>query len=589
MSETLPEWDLSDLYEGLDDSRLANDIERLLADAGTFSSAYKGRIAGLATEEFAKAVLAYESLIAALERPGIYLSLARSTQIDDENVARTVQTLEERANEASESLLFFVLEINRIDDSDMAAFFASPWIYRDYSPWLRSLRAFRSHDLGGDVEAMLHKKSVVGAGAFVRLYEDMFARFRFDIDGQSLTESDTVDLFFSSDPDIRRKAACAMAKTLGDNRHNLAFIYNTIVKDKEIEDTARGFAHPLSSRLLENRIEEDVVEALVSSVRAAYPRLSHRYYALKAKWLGMDAMRYEDRNAPLAGVSFDYIPWDKAKKLVRNAYARFNPEMGYLVDTIFSQPWIDAAPRAGKDSGAFSMPGPEHGHPYILMNYHGRPDDVLTLAHEVGHSIHQILSRDQGALMRDAPLTFAETASVFGEMLAFQLMLDMEQDPARRRSIIASKVEAMLDTVTRQISIHEFERRVHEERRHGELAADRIDQIWLESLRESLGPKVVVDDVHATQWARISHAFSWPFYVHCYAFGDCLVNSLYARHIEEPADFWPHYNALLSSGNTMSHKELLAPFGLDASDPAFWNKGLSVIESYIDLLEAMDS
>jgi oligoendopeptidase F len=374
-------------------------------------------------------------------------------------------------------------------------------------------------------------------------------------------------------------------EVLGKNTRLFALITNTLAKDKEIEDRWRGFKRPVSSRNLANFVEDDVVDALVSAVRAAYPRLSHRYYRLKAKWMGKDRLDWWDRNAPLPDEQDRIIPWDEAQRIVLDAYDAFSPKLGKIARPFFERPWIDVPPRPGKAPGAFAHPTVPSAHPYLLLNYHGKVRDVMTLAHELGHGVHQVLSAPQGALMADTPLTLAETASVFGEMLTFRALLKSEQDPNRRRLMLASKVEDMLNTVVRQIAMHEYETRVHDERRAGELTAERLGEIWLETQRAALGPALNLTPNYAVFWGYIPHFIHVPFYVYAYAFGDCLVNSLYAVYQEAHEGFAERYLAMLSAGGTKRHKELLAPFGLDASDPGFWAKGLGVLEHFIDELE----
>jgi oligoendopeptidase F len=384
---------------------------------------------------------------------------------------------------------------------------------------------------------------------------------------------------------IRRKAAKAIGTVFARNRRLFAHITNTLAKDKEIEDKWRGFARPVSSRNLANFVEDEVVDALVAAVKASYADLSHRYYRQKAKWFGRDQLDYWDRNAPLPDADDREIAWPEATAIVLDSYAAFSPELARIGRRFFDNRWIDAPPRAGKAPGAFAHPTVPSAHPYLLLNYHGKTRDVMTLAHELGHGVHQVLAGPRGQLMSDTPLTLAETASVFGEMLTFQSLLARESDPKRRRVLLAGKVEDMLNTVVRQIAFHEFERKLHDERRAGELSADRIGEIWLDIQTESLGPALRFDDEYRVFWCYIPHFVHTPFYVYAYAFGDCLVNSLYAVYQGAQQGFAEKYLDMLAAGGTRRHKELLAPFGLDASDPAFWSKGLGVITGFIDELE----
>ena len=387
---------------------------------------------------------------------------------------------------------------------------------------------------------------------------------------------------------MRRDAATALGKVLSDNVRLFAHITNTLAKDKEIEDTWRNFARPVSSRNLANYVEDDVVDALVAAVRGAMPDLSHRYYRLKARWFGQDRLDYWDRNAPLPDDENRAIPWDQAVTKVLDAYGRFSPELAAVGRRFFDQAWIDAPVRPGKAPGAFAHPTVPSAHPYLLVNYQGKVRDVMTLAHELGHGVHQVLAGAQGHLMADTPLTLAETASVFGEMLTFRKLLDEAPAPRERRVMLAGKVEDMINTVVRQVAFYEFERRLHDKRRQGELLPDEINALWLGVQGESLGPAIRFDDGYGVYWTYIPHFLHSPFYVYAYAFGDCLVNSLYAAYHNAHEGFAEKYLAMLRAGGTLRHKELLAPFGLDASDPAFWDKGLGVIRGFIDELEALE-
>jgi oligoendopeptidase F len=412
---------------------------------------------------------------------------------------------------------------------------------------------------------------------------------RFEVQGKSLTSNDALNLLTDRDP-VRRKAAGeGLAKGLAAQKRLFALVTNTLAKDKDIEDKWRSFARPVSSRNLANQVEDEVVDALVSAVKASYPQLSHRYYRLKAKWMGQEALEYWDRNAPLPSDDDRLVSWADARKLVLEAYGAFSPDLADVGRHFFEKNWIDAPPRPGKAPGAFAHPTVPSAHPYLLLNYHGRTRDVMTLAHELGHGVHQVLAGPQGQLLADTPLTLAETASVFGEMLTFQALLKRETDPAKRKILLAGKVEDMLNTVVRQIAMHEYERRVHDARKQGELSPDEISKIWLETQREALGGGIKLPDGtdYAIFWTYIPHFIHVPFYVYAYAFGDCLVNSLYAVYQNAEAGFAAKYLDMLRAGGTKRHKELLAPFGLDASDPGFWSKGLGVVKGFIDELEKL--
>ncbi|MBL4615930.1 MAG: M3 family oligoendopeptidase [Magnetovibrio sp.] len=583
----LPNWDLSHLYKNIDDPQLDADLGEAAKRSQTFSKTYAAQLAKLDGGVFATAIAEYESISEILNKAMSYGQLLFSVSTGDAQVGRFYQTLQERVTEISSDTLFFMLEINRLDDDQLGAKLSDPAAAR-YQPWLNDVRQYRDHQLSDDLEKLLLEKSVTGRAAWVRLFEETFADMRFDVDGvgEGMTQSQVLNLLSDKDAIKRKAAAAAFGKVLKDNVRLLALITNTLAKDKDIEDRWRKYARPLSERNLSNQVEDEVVDALVSSVRDQYANLAHRYYAMKAKWFGKDVLDYWDRNAPLPDDSSSQFEWDDARDLVLDAYGSFEPSMAGIAQKFFDENWIDAQPREGKDSGAFSHPVVPSAHPYILLNFHGKARDVMTLAHELGHGVHQVLAADQGALMSDTPLTTAETASVFGEMLTFRKMVDTENDPARRRILLAGKVEDMLNTVVRQVSFHEFETRVHDERKSGELAAERLGEIWLDVQKASLGPSIRFDDAYKNYWAYIPHFVHTPFYVYAYAFGDCLVNSLYDVFAQGHEGFAQKYLDLLAAGGTKRHKELLAPFGLDASDPDFWKRGLSVISGFIDELEA---
>ena len=583
----LPEWDLSDLYPGRDSPQLAGDLDRLAAAADAFRATYQGRLAQLSGAALGEAVAEYERLQETSGRVLSYAQLVHAGNVADPEIGRFFQTMQERINAVSTALLFFTLELNRLDDAALDEKAADPVLAR-YRPWLRDLRAFRPYQLSDEAEKLLHEKSIAGRAAWSRLFDETVADLRFPFRGRELTEPEALHLLSDRDPEVRREAAQSVGEVLGKNARIFSLITNTLAKDKEIEDRWRGFARPISSRNLSNVVEDEVVDALLGAVRAAYPQLSHRYYRLKARWFGVEQMPFWDRNAPLPQDSDRTIPWPEAERTVLAAYRAFSPELAGIGERFFASRWIDAPVRPGKAPGAFAHPTVPSAHPYLLLNYQGKVRDVMTLAHELGHGVHQVLAGAQGALMADTPLTLAETASVFGEMLTFRALLAAESDPARRKIMIAGKVEDMLNTVVRQIAFATFEERVHDERRNAELTPDRLGEIWLDVQRESLGPALRLDGDYRWYWTYIPHFIHSPFYVYAYAFGDCLVNSLYAVYQDAHRGFAERYLDLLRAGGTLRHRELLAPFGLDAADPAFWSRGLAVLAGFIDELEALE-
>jgi oligoendopeptidase F len=383
-----------------------------------------------------------------------------------------------------------------------------------------------------------------------------------------------------------------LSAVLKRNERLLSLVLNTIAKDKQIEDGWRGFKRPVAARNLANDVDDEVVDALVSAVNSRNADLAHRYYALKAGWMGQKQIDWWDRNAPLPGDDDRHYSWDEAKRIVCDAFAGFDPAMAATAAPFFSRHWIDAAPREGKSSGAFSHPVVPSAHPYILMNFAGKSRDVMTLAHEMGHGVHQVLAADQGYLMSDTPLTLAETASVFAEMLAFRRLVDSQTDPAARRFLLAGKVEDMLNTVVRQIAFHNFETHLHGSRAKAELTADEISDIWMQTQREALGPAVRIGDDYRPIWGYVPHFVHTPFYVYAYAFGDCLVNALWQKYQLSQAagsanSFITDYKALLAAGGTARYDAALARFDLDPRQPAFWSLGLDMISGMIDELESL--
>jgi oligoendopeptidase F len=582
----LPQWDLSDLYPGAESEALTADLAQLAGDSKAFEERYKGRLADLSGADLGAAVGVYERLQEKIGRVTSYASLVHAGNLADPEIGRFYQTMQERTNAVSTILLFFTLELNRLEDAEIDAKLADPMLAR-YRPWLRDTRAFHPHQLSDEIEKLLHEKYVAGRAAWVRLFDETIADLRFPIRGHELTEPEALDLLADRDPETRREAGLTIGEVLEKNVRTFALITNTLAKDKEIEDRWRNFPRPISSRNLANFVEDEVVDALITAVRGAYPKLAHRYYKLKARWFGVGELPFWDRNAPLPEQEARTISWSEAQETVLSAYRAFAPEMAAIGGRFFAGRWIDAPVRAGKASGAFAHPTVPSAHPYLLLNYQGRVRDVMTLAHELGHGVHQCLANGQGYLMADTPLTLAETASVFGEMLTFRALLGRESDPSRRKIMLAGKVEDMLNTVVRQIAFVTFEQKVHDERREAELTPDRLAEIWLDVQRESLGPGLRLDGLYRHYWSYIPHFVHTPFYVYAYAFGDCLVNSLYAVYEDAHQGFADRYLAMLRAGGTLRHRELLAPFGLDAADPSFWSRGLAVVSGFIDELERL--
>jgi oligoendopeptidase F len=558
----LPEWDLGHLYPGMESPELKADLERAMSDSQSFAALYRGKLGALAEREDAGAVLAeavkaFEGLSDRLGRIGAYAGLVYAGDTTDPQRAKFYGDTQDKLNAAVTELLFFELELNRIEPEHLARIAATGPLSH-WKPWLDDLAKDKPHQLEDRIEALFHEKSMTGHAAWNRLFDETIASLRFRIGGEELTLEPTLNKLQDADGAVRKAAAEALSEVLRGNLRVFALITNTLAKDKEISDRWRKFQDVADSRHLANRVEREVVDALVSAVRAAYPRLSHRYYKLKAKWFGREALDFWDRNAPLPKVEQRTIPW------------------------------TEAPVRPGKAPGAFAHPTVPSAHPYVLVNYQGKPRDVMTLAHELGHGVHQVLAAHNGALMAPTPLTLAETASVFGEMLTFRRLLDGTQDPKQRKAMLAAKVEDMINTVVRQIAFYSFERKVHEARKSGELTAEALCELWMSVQAESLGPAIRLGPGYEPFWCYIPHFIHSPFYVYAYAFGDCLVNSLYGVYQNAAEGFQERYFALLSAGGTKHHAELLAPFGLDARDPAFWQIGLTMIEGMIIELEGME-
>ncbi|GGE38663.1 oligoendopeptidase F [Agaricicola taiwanensis] len=585
----LPEWDLTHLYPAIDSSEVARDLEKAQADSAAFAKAYEGKVTDLAQDgaKLFEAIQAYEALDDLMTRLGSYAGLIYASDTSNPRYAKFYGDVQDKLTAASALVLFFQLEINRVDDGVIESALQHEGLSR-YRPWFDDVRKEKPYQLEDRIEKLFHEKSSTGRGAWNRLFDETMSSLRFNVDGEELSIEQALNLMVDTDGAVRRKAAEALAKTFKENLRVFTLITNVLAKDKDISDRWRGFEDVADARHLSNRVEREVVDALVSAVREAYPRLSHRYYRLKAKWFGKDALDYWDRNAPLPKVPTRNIKWDDARNTVLSAYAGFSPEMAKIAQRFFDEKWIDAPVRPGKSPGAFAHPTTPSAHPYVLLNYLGKPRDVMTLAHELGHGVHQVLAGPQGPLMAPTPLTLAETASVFGEMLTFRSILQNTTDPEQKKALLASKVEDMINTVVRQIAFYTFERKIHLERKNGELTAEQLGEIWMEVQRESLGSAITLHEGYENFWTYIPHFIHSPFYVYAYAFGDCLVNSLYAVYEKAETGFQEKYFELLKAGGTKHHSELLAPFGLDARDPAFWQTGLNLIDRMITELEELE-
>jgi len=589
--KNLPEWNLDDLYSGIDSPEFSNDITECKERAAKFETGFSGKLQELLRNnprDLAMAIAEYEQIEERMGRVMSYAGLVYAGDTSNPANAKFYGDAQEQMTSAGSHLLFFTLEINRLDDRELAQATKADASLAYYEPWLSDLRKDKPYQLDDNIEQLLHEKSVTGRAAWNRLFDETMSGLRFTIHGEEYPVSTALNFLQDGDRATRKEAALEVSRVLNDNIRTFSLITNTLAKDKEISDRWRGFDDIADSRHFANRVERDVVDALVEAVREAFPQLSHRYYNMKAKWLGLEVMEHWDRNAPLPKSDERVIGWDEARETILNAYSGFAPEMANIARDFFDKNWIDAPARAGKSPGAFAHPTVPSAHPYILMNYLGKPRDVMTLAHELGHGVHQVLASDQGALMAQTPLTLAETASVFGEMLTFRSLLAKCETHEERKAMLAQKVEDMLNTVVRQIAFYMFERKVHEARKNGELTSDDLGDLWISVQGESLGPVFNFSDDYRPYWSYIPHFIHSPFYVYAYAFGDCLVNSLYAVYENAETGFQEKYFDLLKAGGTKHHGELLRPFGLDASNPDFWKKGLSMISGLIDELEVLE-
>lgn len=588
MAEKLPSWDLNDLYPGMDSPELKKDIASVSAGALRFETHYKGKLAELSGDDFGKAIEDFEKLYETLGRLDAYSYMMHSTNMNDAAISTFYQNVQDKSNDVSGKMLFFELEINKLTDEQLADKMNSPAV-KKYEPWLKNVRAGRDHMLPENMERLMHDKAMTTAVAWNRLFDETMAGLRFDIGGEKLTEPQAMAKMSDPDAAVRHEAGAEVDRVMKENMGTFALITNTLAKDKQIEDEWRGYKRPISARNVENQVEDEVVDALVSSVVDSHADISHRFYQMKAGWLGVDKLEYWDRNAPVPGVEEKKYSWEEAKNIVLSAYNEFSPEMAAVGKKFFDNNWIDVAPKEGKEGGAYAHPTVPSSHPYLMLNFMGTSHDVMTLAHELGHGVHQYLARDQGMLKSNTPITLAETASIFGEMMTFQYMLKHEKDPMRRFSMLAEKTSSMLNSTVRQIAFHRFETEVHMTRRtEGEVSPEKLDKIWTKTQTEALGPGVVNDERSSSSWATIPHLIHTPFYVYGYAFGDCLVNSLYKVYEEgKVEDFPKKYMDMLAKGGSERHQQMLKPFGLDASKPDFWKKGLSVVKGFVDQLEVL--
>tara|TARA_B100001778_G_scaffold248564_1_gene208842 strand:+ start:610 stop:2409 length:1800 start_codon:yes stop_codon:yes gene_type:complete len=585
LNNTLPVWNLGDLYSSINSRKILKDLNLIEKLSKSFSKKYEGKVIKLSAIKLLKAIEEIEKIDEIMDKILSYAHLLVSENIENEKNKIFFQQMQEKITKFSSMLIFFTLELNQISDKKIKIFFKEKKLIK-YKNWIINRRSFKPYQLDKKLEKLLQDKSLTSSSAWIRLFDDTIAALRFPFKNKLLSSAEILNFLSDNKSSTRKAAAKSVGKTLGKNINLFATITNTLAKDKSINDEWRKLPNPVSARNLSNVVEDKVVDALSNTVSDSYKKLSHRYYAIKAKWFGLKKLKYWDRNAPLPFQSKKQYTWDSAREIVTKAYTDFNPSIGKIVEIFFEKSWIHAPVMTGKSPGAFSASTVPSVHPYILLNFQGKSRDVATLAHELGHGVHQYLSANkQGHFNSSTPLTLAETASVFGEMLTFKSLLKNEKNLKEKKALLANKVEDMLNTVVRQIAFYQFEKEVHLQRKKSELSTEEICSIWIQVQKESLGPSIEFEEEYKYYWSYIPHFIHSPFYVYAYAFGDCLVNSLYGVYEEGLSNFDKKYITLLESGGSKDYKNLLKPFHLNPSNADFWKKGIKVIENFIDDLE----
>ena len=587
MTENIPRWDLSVLYSSPDCPEMQKDMQSLSAQVERFCVRNKGKLAQVTPETFGKMIADYDAVETKMQKIQAYAYMNYAVAMNDQKNVDFYKTTYQKTAALNDKLLFFELEINSLTDDQIKEKMADPSVQK-YASWINRIRSGREHTVDEKTEKMLADHALHVDQAALDLYQKTMNEIDFRLDGQHVSEAQLNAAAYSNDMGLRHKAGMAMDKGLKEHIDVFTSVTNTIAQSRQKEDAWRGYKTPMEFRNKSNQVENEVVDALVQSVSESYPDVSHRYYALKAKWLGVDKLEYWDRNAPPAGVVQKKYTFEEAKNIVLSAYKEFDPEIGKIAQEFFDQNRIDAEPRAGKQGGEFAHPVYD-GKPFIKMSFSGTSNDVLCLAHELGHGIHYVLSEKQGVLNADMPITLEETASIFGEMLAFRHMLKNEKDPKQRFALLADKTSRTMLTTYRQIAMHHYEEEVHNGvRQKGELKAQDLNAIWSKTQQDALGPAVINDDRSSASWANVPHLLHTPFYVYGYAFGECLTSSLYQVYESgKVPDFATKYKEMLSKGASERPAEMLKPFGLDASKPDFWKQGLGVIKGYVDRLETL--
>ena len=581
----LPVWNLKDLYESPKAKNLNNDLNQLRRITKKFEKKYTYKITKLSPSQLLKAIIELENIDIKIDKIMSYAHLLVAEDGNNEKNKIFYQQMQEQITNIASSIVFFSLELNEVSDAKLNKIYADKKL-EPYKNWIKNIRKFKPYQLDVKTEKLLQEKSITSRSAWVRLFDDTIASLKFPFKGKNLSSAEIFNFLSDKKESNRKKSAEVVSSVLKDNISLFTSITNNLAKDKSINDKWRGLRSPVSSRNLSNVVEDEVVEALTETIKENYPKIAHRYYKIKAKWFKKKSLMYWDRNAPLPYQSQSIYSWKDARQIVSDAYSNFDQRAGNIVNKFFDNSWIHAPVIAGKSPGAFAASTVPSVHPFILVNYQGKARDIATLAHELGHGIHQYLAgKKQTYFNSSTPLTLAETASVFGEMLTFKSLLSITKKENERKGLLANKVEDMLNTVVRQIAFFEFEKRIHDQRKIKELSVNEICKIWIDVQKQSLGPSIKFNDDYKYFWSYIPHFIHSPFYVYAYAFGDCLVNSLFNVYESKLPKFEDKYITLLESGGSNTYDKLLKPFGLNPKKKDFWQKGVNVIENLIDQLE----
>lgn len=583
-------WDLADLYSGVKDPNIDQDLANLLERAQQFAEKYRGRIDSddLDADTLLSAIKDYESLAVSMTRPSAYAALVFAADTSKHEHGALLQSVQERQSQIAIELMFFELELMAAKPEIIDKVAADEKL-ANYRHFVHHSRMFRDHRLSEPEERIMEEKSNTGDRAFERLFDESVSAIEFTvkIDGEEkvMTEPEVLALLRDPKRETRRAAAASLTDGLTRNGRLLTFIFNTLVLDKSINDRLRRYDHPEQARNTANELDRETVETVISTCVEQYPLVA-RYYRTKRDILGYDKLTHYDRYAPLFESKAEY-PFEHARRIVLDAFGRFSDEMRAAASEFFEKRWIDAAPRKGKRGGAFCMGMTPDLHPYVLLSYLNRKDHIMTLGHELGHGVHDCLARAQTYLNFSPTLPIAELASTFGEMLVFESLV-AQSDLQEKLALYAEKIEEVFATVFRQASMYRFEQELHRARRErGELTSEEIGEMWQGCIQSMFGDSVEMGDEHRCWWMYVSHFIGSPFYVYAYSFGELLVMALYSMYRREGASFMPKYLELLRAGGSCSPTDLLARVGIDVRDPDFWRGGMKVIEDLIAQFEAL--